>query len=399
MPGLLKFLSLSNWFIPQQKFKEATQKLYEKNVELLKQKIKDDIILDNITEGIVDCDENFYINLLNDSAKAILFGSKEVKDEVIARKNFFECAGFRTKLGSPLSKEFIIETKTFTGENYLVLESQGRQKSVYLYISEVNVTNQSKNYIISIRDVTADKELEKTKEDFISVTSHELRTPMTIIKSYLWMLGNEKKGTLNDKQREYLDKAIRGAERMLNLINDTLNISRIEQGRIEFKMEMSDLKETIEDITSEFKVKTDEKNIWLKTEYSPDISNFMVFADKTKLRETITNFLGNSIKFTKTGGIKIKVEQQPDGFLKTSIIDTGRGISLDDINKLFHKFGRLDNSYQTVAESGGTGLGLYIVKSLVEKMGGAVGVYSEGEGRGSTFWFTISQNPLNLDFK
>ena len=124
-----------------------------------------------------------------------------------------------------------------------------------------------------------------------------------------------------------------------------------------------------------------------------------MYGNRGKLRQVFTNNIGNSTKFTKIGGITVRVEITNDSMLKVSIMDTGRGIAPEDVEKLFHKFGRLDNSYQTVAESGGTGLGLYIVKSLVEKMGGTVGIYSEGLDKGSTFWFTLSEKPLMLDFK
>ena len=99
--------------------------------------------------------------------------------------------------------------------------------------------------------------------------------------------------------------------------------------------------------------------------------------------------MGNSIKFTGTGGITIKTEPIENTHIKVSITDTGKGIDAKDLEKLFHKFGRLDNSYQTIAEAGGTGLGLFIVKSLIETMGGTVGASSEGTGKGSTFWFTM----------
>lgn len=142
----------------------------------------------------------------------------------------------------------------------------------------------------------------------------------------------------------------------------------------------------ITEMETEFKLKTDEKHISLTIEVGSDVG--IVYADPNKLREVITNLVGNSVKFTFSGGINIRCELLPNKFVKTSVIDTGKGVRAEDIDKLFHKFGRLDNSYTTIAEAGGTGLGLFIVKSMVEAMGGETGVSSAGMGKGSTFGFT-----------
>ncbi len=233
--------------------------------------------------------------------------------------------------------------------------------------------------------------LDKLKDEFLSIATHELRTPMTIIKSYVWMVTQGKAGSVTEKQVEYLNKASKGVERMLRLINDMLDVSRIEQGRVELKAEVVNLKDLISDFAEEFKVKTEEKNLQLIRIVPEDLPK--VKADLIKTREVLTNFLGNSIKFTEHGSLTIKA--QVDGeFIKVSIIDTGEGISAEDMTRLFQKFQRVDNSYVKQAETPGTGLGLYISKNYIEKMGGHVGVYSEGVGKGSTFWFTI---PISTD--
>ncbi|MBN1162694.1 GAF domain-containing sensor histidine kinase [Patescibacteria group bacterium] len=230
------------------------------------------------------------------------------------------------------------------------------------------------------------RELDKAKDDFLSVASHELRTPMTIIKSYIWMLQSGKYGELNNNQKKYADTAMKSTDRLINLVNDMLNISRIEQGRMEFKIEALDFCENIRELIEGFRIQAEEKHIYIKIEKDCDETD--VSADPTKLKEIITNLLGNALKFTNKGGIIIKLTDIGN-YIQTSIIDTGVGIGAQDIPVLFKKFGRLDNSYTKVAESGGTGLGLHIVKLYTELMGGNVGVYSEGKGKGSTFWFTL----------
>jgi signal transduction histidine kinase len=228
--------------------------------------------------------------------------------------------------------------------------------------------------------------LDKLKDEFLSVTSHELRTPMTIIKSYIWMVAQNKAGDINEKQKEYLEKAMEGVERMLNLINDMLNISRIEQNKVKFEKERFNLAECIKQVIEDFKLETEENSIYLN--YCCENDQIDVIADKNKVIEVITNLIGNSIKFTKDGGITVEIEESKDQIL-VSVKDTGAGVNKDDLKRLFHKFGRLDSSYQTVAESGGTGLGLYIVKLYIEGMGGKVGAESEGKNKGSNFWFLL----------
>ena len=234
------------------------------------------------------------------------------------------------------------------------------------------------------------EQLDRLKDDFLSVASHELRTPMTIIKSYLWMLNAGKGGQLNQKQTEYLNKAVTSTERMIALINDMLNISRMEQGRVEFDIKKLDIVELIRDILVDLKVKADERKIYLELENQNE--QMFGFTDLGKFTEILINLIGNSLKFTREGGIKVKVTED-DNYVNVSVIDTGAGISIEDQKHLFHKFGRLDNSYQTVAESGGTGLGLYIVKLYIEGLRGTVQASSDGINKGSTFSFTIPKSP------
>jgi len=237
------------------------------------------------------------------------------------------------------------------------------------------------------------KVLNKLKDEFLSVASHELRTPMTIVKSYLWMLEKQKAGKLNNEQLRYLEKALEGTQRMIALINDMLDISRFEQKKVTFDLRQLDLCEIIKDTLVSFEIEAKQKGIYI------DISNackdVFVDADETKLRDVLNNLIGNAIKFTKQGGVKIGVEDE-DEFVKIWIQDTGSGIIPEDTEKLFHKFARIDNSYTIASDAGGTGLGLYIVKLYIEGMGGRVGVWSEGLGKGSTFWFTLPKDKIKI---
>ena len=233
--------------------------------------------------------------------------------------------------------------------------------------------------------------LNKMKDEFLTVASHELRTPMTIVKSYLWMLEQQKSGRLNAKQLDYLQKGIKGTQRMIDLINDMLNISKFEQDKVIFNIEQVNICDLIKDILINFEIKINNKGIYLK--YDNSCLDAFVDVDKEKTRDVIMNLIDNAVKFTETGGITLGVDNEEDKVV-IRIKDTGSGINPADLPKLFHKFGRIDNSYTIASDTGGTGLGLYIVKLYIEGMGGRVWATSDGVGKGSTFWISIPKGKI-----
>jgi signal transduction histidine kinase len=228
-------------------------------------------------------------------------------------------------------------------------------------------------------------DLDKLKDEFISITSHELRTPMTSIQGYLWMLA-EKGGPLNKKQKGYLQRAQKSTERMINLINDMLSISRIERGKIKFKLQEADLVAIVKNVAEGFKVRVEKKDLGLRLIFAEEKLP-PIKADPDKVRQVLTNLIDNAIKYTREGEITVKTYRKGK-FLHVAIKDTGKGIGKEDIPRLFKKFGRLETSFVTAAEAGGTGLGLYITKALVERMRGKISVHSE-LGQGSTFSFSL----------
>lgn len=230
------------------------------------------------------------------------------------------------------------------------------------------------------------KELDQLKDDFVSVASHELRTPMTGIKSFLWLALNKQKQNMNADLTRYLNRAYASTERLINLVNDMLNISRIEGGRIALSLKAVDIvtftKETYEELLPHAK----EKGVNLEIH---DAAVSQVLCDEDKIHEVLINLIGNSLKFTPQGG-RVWVDFKSNGdFVDVVISDNGRGIATEDMNKLFSKFGRLDNSYTKVAESTGTGLGLFICKSLVEIHKGRILAQSPGLDKGAVFSFSL----------
>lgn len=368
-----------------------TEQIYKKNVELLEERRRSEQLLSSVSEIVFAVDINLNITLFNETAEKYF----NLHEDAVLSKNADEIIKLKTDKGVTIrAEEYCFQgnpSKAFMSG--VILETFQRDIYVNVKTSVVVRDESQSECVVTMVDITKEKQMDKMKDEFISITSHELRTPITIIKSYLWMLSSGRGGTLTDKQKEYLNKAVSGSERMLALINDTLNVARIEQGRITLKVEEIKLSDFLVEFGDDFKIKTEEKGLYLKPDVAPDL--WPIYADREKLREVFVNFLGNSAKFTDSGGITIKAYNADSGFVKIEITDTGKGIKQEDLGRLFNKFGRLDTNFSTIAEVGGTGLGLYITKSLVEKMGGKVGVASEGLGKGSTFWFLIPAEDPN----
>ncbi len=226
------------------------------------------------------------------------------------------------------------------------------------------------------------KTIDKMKDYIIDISSHELRTPATIIKSYLWLIMQGKKGPLTDAQKIALSKAFDSNERLIQLINDMLDVSRIEGGRLELRLSEFDLVTEIREIIDQLLIKANEKNIYLKFD-KPEQTGIILFSDKEKVSEIIVNLLTNSIKYTKEGGVVISVQCNNDSCI-IKVTDTGIGIPAEDMPKLFTKFYRTEQTLVQVPSAGGTGLGLFITKSLVNLLGGMISVESK-ENQGSTF--------------
>lgn len=233
------------------------------------------------------------------------------------------------------------------------------------------------------------KELDKLKDEFVSVASHELRTPMTSIKSYLWMAIAGKGGKVPEKVKFYLDRAYTSTDRLIKLVNDMLNISRIESGRISLDFEKVDMPKLIQDVVDEVLPRSQELSLKVIFE-KPTESNIEAVADADKIKEVLINFIGNSMKFTPKGGtITVRVKKDKDSVL-TEVQDTGVGMDEDTKKSLFQKFGLIPGSYRTNQNVAlGTGLGLYISKSIIDLHDGKIEGNSEGKDKGSTFSFTL----------
>lgn len=227
--------------------------------------------------------------------------------------------------------------------------------------------------------------LDETKSEFISIASHQLRTPLTIIKGYVSMMLENNFGKMRAEQKDALDKVYESNERLIRLVENLLNISRIESGRIQYRFEKIRLEAVAEAVFNELSSIAKKRGI--KLDYFPpkNIISF-AWADPDKVKEIIMNLTDNSIKYTKKGNIKMSIEEAGT-MIRFSISDTGMGIKVEDLPRLFQKFNRGTGS--PLVHTEGTGLGLYVAKMMVEAQKGRIWAESKGENMGSQFYFEL----------
>jgi signal transduction histidine kinase len=249
----------------------------------------------------------------------------------------------------------------------------------------------------------------RAKSDFLANMSHELRTPLNAVIGFSEILRDKYFGNLNEKQADYVNDILESGKHLLSLINDILDLSKIEAGKVEFKPSKVNIKELLEDSLIMVKQKCMKHGIDLGIDIAQDLEDLEITADKRKLKQVMYNLLSNAAKFTSYGekirvtadlisefGIRIselKGEEKqsairnPQSAIEISVADTGIGISPEDQEKIFEEFHQVRSSYTD--KTPGTGLGLSLVKRLVEVHGGKVWVESDGEGKGSRFSFTL----------
>jgi len=238
------------------------------------------------------------------------------------------------------------------------------------------------------RDVTERKRFEQSlqeanrmKSEFLANMSHELRTPLNGIIGFTEFLVDQKPGPLNPKQKEYLSDVLNSARHLLQLINDVLDLAKVEAGKMDLHPEVFPLRKAIEEVTAVIKGIAQKKRISVGVSIGEGLD--AVLLDQHKFKQVLYNLLSNAVKFTDDGGrVEIKAARLPVDRLEVQVRDTGIGIKTDDINKLFTEFEQLDTG--TARRFEGTGLGLALTKKIVEFQGGQISVESE-PGQGSTF--------------
>ncbi|MFZ3068753.1 MAG: ATP-binding protein [Microgenomates group bacterium] len=269
-------------------------------------------------------------------------------------------------------------------------EVTNKRKNGELYEAEVNISpilddSGKLLFFVSIeRDLTKTKAIERVKKEFISLASHQLRTPLSAVKWFGKMLISGDAGDLNPVQKEYVEKIYESNEREIRLVNSILNVSRIESGKILIEPRSTDLTKLVSSVVTDFKLEVEELGKKLTAVIDKKIPK--IYIDEDQMRHVYANLISNAIRYTnKRGKIVVKVYLSKKSVV-TEVKDNGIGIPKGEQKGVFEKFFRASNALKV--ETDGTGLGLFLSKIIVESSGGKMGFRSR-EGKGSTFWFTL----------
>ena len=291
--------------------------------------------------------------------------------------------------------EVTCRSKTYKGKERLattmgeiIRDAKGKAIRIQAHVRDVTDTRKQAIELERAKDEAI--AASQAKSEFLANMSHEIRTPMNGILGMAELLGGS---DINERQREFVSVINNSASALLNIINDILDFSKIEAGAFEMDPVPFDLKSSINDVTSLVRTSAQEKGLELIINYATDLPKHFI-GDAGRLRQVVTNLVGNAVKFTETGHITIDVDIKPSrdiAICTLDVRDTGIGISPEKMNRIFDKFTQADGS--TTRVYGGTGLGLTISKHIVEMMGGRMRVSSE-LGIGSSFGFRI---PLPID--
>lgn len=229
------------------------------------------------------------------------------------------------------------------------------------------------------------KNMYEVQKEFTSTVSHELRTPLASIKTAIDLVVKKTVGEINSEQEDVLGRAKKNVDRLKRLIDDILDLTKMESGKMQMNFLMNDMNKLIQEVMETQKDVAKSRGLYLKIDLAPSIPKIPF--DSDRMVQVLNNLLGNAMKFTKEGGITIKTQDKSlENHIVVSVIDTGKGISEKDILKLFQKFQQIESAEEN--EEGGTGLGLAICKEIVERHGGKIWVESL-QGHGTTFSFLL----------
>lgn len=229
------------------------------------------------------------------------------------------------------------------------------------------------------------KGLDKLKTEFLSLASHQLRSPLTAIKGYASMLDEGAFGDLNKEQDNAVKRIYTSAQSLVNLVEDLLNVSKIEQGGMQYEFMPTDLSKMASELAGEVRIPVENKKLELKVSV-PKNDRFMVSADPSKIRQVFLNLIDNSIKYTQSGSVTVGLKRDHENNVIFYVQDTGVGVTPETKQKLFEKFSRGEGGK---LNTGGSGLGLYLAQEIAKAHKGFVDVQSEGVGKGSLFTVTL----------
>lgn len=336
------------------------------------EKAKDEAMLVSIGEGLIAVDNDKRIMIINKAAECML--GWEMKNVVGQKFTTFPLEDAAKK------------------EHFFYVGKDKKRLSLELNVTPITLGKKKIGAIIIFRDSTRERQIDQAKSEFVSLASHQLRTPLGIAKWYIEAIKQEcYLDNTTQVAREYLDEVHKCNERLLSIVRDLLSISRIDQGKVRDAPQSIQIIDVIKNVIKNMNILAVKNNIILHLDLKkPVIST--IFIDPLRVREIIDNVVANAIMYSKPQGIVEIIVDQKDDTLLIAVKDTGIGISKIDKNRLFTKFFRSEKA--SVKNAEGSGLGLYVAKSYVEGWGGKISVVSE-EGRGSTFTISLPMTVKN----
>ena len=391
-----------------QEFNEMRRNLKTAVDQLTQEERKLTTIVDNLGEGLIVVESTGHVLYVNPVAERLLnlgdtsgFNSIALDQEAgeIRWMQVSGAEGRETTETRLVDMKILSASQRETAEHQTMIaeinvdgELPGSSKHRILRIIASHFPDESDNVagtVYVFDDITDEHAIEQMKSEFVSLVSHELRTPLTSIKGFISLILDGKTGEINPKQQESLSRALRQSERLAELINDLLDISRIEAGRIEMKQEQLQIDAIAERRIEELRPQADEKAISLLLETPADLP--VMIGDADRIGQVFINLIGNAIKYTPDNGkVTVRISassrngSEQNGF-HVEVIDTGPGIPVEEREKVFDKFSQL-GSVQT-RQQGGSGLGLSIASGIVEAHGGKLWVDTGENGHGSNFQF------------
>ncbi|MFH1791728.1 MAG: PAS domain S-box protein [Candidatus Omnitrophota bacterium] len=359
------------------KIQERDQRLLDTSEELKSEKIRLDTIIRQMGEGVIVINEKKEIELINNRAKEILgYGPHE--EIPVGYRKFFILRLWKELEG--------------TGERIVKKEielQRPREAVLLVVLARLALSSRNEGFVAVMRDITFEKRMEKMKSDFVANVSHEIRSPMVPMKDSLSLLLDESAGPINDQQRKFLAILKNNVDRLLRLVNDLLDMSKIEAGKMELKEEPLNLPALVKETAESVRVYAARKNITLAIESEEGLP--VVTCDRDRITQVIINIVMNAFKFAPEGGrvevsCKAYLKKNGNSYVMVSVKDNGPGIKQDEAMALFDRFKQIAMPERVQ----GTGLGLAISKAIIEMHKGAIWVESE-PGRGSAFNFILPQ--------
>ncbi len=342
-------------------------------------------IINNFTDGLLVTDNENKISLINPRVEKIFnIKNSDIVGKIIAELGVFSSLNPLINL---LAREDRKDKEIFREE----IKINGEETSEVSVVPMISGKEQVGALII-LHDITREKMIERMKTEFVSLAAHQLRTPLSAIKWTLRMLLDGDLGAVTKEQREFIEKTYNSNERMINLINDLLDVTRIEEGRYLYKPVMTAIEPVAQFVINSYKDEAEKRKLIFELK-KPEKELPKTVMDVEKIRLALQNLLDNAVRYTSAGGkITVSLEYLKNE-IEISVSDTGVGIPNDQQKRIFTKFFRASNVLRMDTE--GSGLGLFIAKNIIEAHGGRIWFKSE-EGRGTTFSFTI---PVREEFK